>query len=70
VILLDTIIKTAIEPALALLPPKMDKPEARVILLAIGMQEKPLHVPLPEYRGALLRKRSGAAPGRWSAPAG
>lgn len=39
VILLDTIIKTAIDPALALLPPKMDTPEARVMLLAIGLQE-------------------------------
>lgn len=38
-ILLDTITHEAINPALALLPPKMDTPEARVMLLAIGLQE-------------------------------
>jgi hypothetical protein len=38
-ILLDTIIKTAIEPAMALLPPHMDSPEARVQMLATGLQE-------------------------------
>ena len=38
-ILLDTILKTAIDPAMALLPARMDKPEARVMLLAIGLQE-------------------------------
>lgn len=36
---LDAIIKTAINPALALLPAAMDTPEARVMLLAIGLQE-------------------------------
>lgn len=36
---LKTIIRTAINPALALLPAKMDTPAARVILLAIGLQE-------------------------------
>ncbi|MFY4004882.1 hypothetical protein [Achromobacter denitrificans] len=30
---------TAITPALALLPAKMDTPEARIMLLAIGLQE-------------------------------
>jgi hypothetical protein len=39
VILLDSILKTAIEPALALLPEKMDSDAARVMLLAIGLQE-------------------------------
>jgi hypothetical protein len=38
-ILLDSILKTAIEPALALLPEKMDSDAARVMLLAIGLQE-------------------------------
>lgn len=38
-ILLDTITRQAINPALALLPAKMDTPEARVMLLAIGQQE-------------------------------
>jgi hypothetical protein len=39
VILLDTITHTAIDPALALLPSKMDTPQARVQMLAIGLQE-------------------------------
>lgn len=33
------ITQTAIDPALDLLPSRMDTPEARVVLLAIGMQE-------------------------------
>lgn len=36
---LSEIIKTAINPALALLPATMDTPEARIMLLAIGLQE-------------------------------
>ncbi|EHK66011.1 hypothetical protein [Achromobacter arsenitoxydans] len=36
---LSEIIKTAINPALALLPANMDTPEARIMLLAIGLQE-------------------------------
>src|SRR5213592_525684 len=36
---LDEISKTAIDPALKLLPAAMDKPQARVMLLAIGQQE-------------------------------
>ncbi|AZR95088.1 hypothetical protein BBB39_15995 [Bordetella trematum] len=36
---LDQIIKWAINPALALLPPGMDTPAARVMLLSIGLQE-------------------------------
>ncbi|WP_116791414.1 hypothetical protein [Achromobacter dolens] len=36
---LKTITTTAITPALALLPARMDTPEARVMLLAIGLQE-------------------------------
>lgn len=36
---LSEIIKTGIDPALALLPTKMDTPTARVMLLAIGLQE-------------------------------
>lgn len=38
-ILLDSIIHTALDPALALLPAKMDSDAARVMLLAIGLQE-------------------------------
>lgn len=37
--LLQTIIRTAIDPALALLPPSMDTPAARIMLLATGLQE-------------------------------
>ncbi len=36
---LRTIIQTAVNPALALLPAKMDTPAARVQMLAIGLQE-------------------------------
>lgn len=36
---LQEILDTAIEPALALLPPKMSSDEARVLMLAIGLQE-------------------------------
>jgi len=39
VIFLDNIIRTAIEPALALLPAKMDSAQALVEMLAIGLQE-------------------------------
>lgn len=40
--LFDKITTTAIDPALDLLPARMDTPEARVMLLAIGMQESRL----------------------------
>lgn len=36
---LDEILKTAIVPALALLPAGMDTPQARIMLMAIGLQE-------------------------------
>ena len=36
---LKTIIEAAIKPALALLPARMDTPAARVMMLAIGLQE-------------------------------
>lgn len=36
---LDEITRTGINPALALLPRHMDSPQARVMLLAIGLQE-------------------------------
>jgi hypothetical protein len=39
VILLDSILRTAIEPALSLLPPKMTSDKARLGLLAITLQE-------------------------------
>lgn len=36
---LADVLKLAIEPAMSLLPSKMDTPEARVMLLSIGLQE-------------------------------
>jgi len=36
---LDEITKTAIDPAMAMLPTSMDSPEARLLLLTIGLQE-------------------------------
>lgn len=36
---LSNVISTAISPAMALLPVQMDTPEARVMLLSIGLQE-------------------------------
>jgi len=36
---LSDVLNTAITPALGLLPPQMDTPEARVMLLSIGLQE-------------------------------
>jgi hypothetical protein len=36
---LNEVLTTAVDPALALLPPRMDSPQARVMLLAIGLQE-------------------------------
>lgn len=38
-IVLQHILRSAIDPALALLPSRMDTPAARVMLLAIGLQE-------------------------------
>ena len=41
-ILLDAILRSAINPALSMLPTKMDSDAARVMLLAIGLQESRL----------------------------
>lgn len=38
-ILLESIVHNAIEPALRILPTRMDSPAARIMLLAIGLQE-------------------------------
>lgn len=37
--LLQSITSTAIDPAMAMLPPGFDSPRARVLMLAIGLQE-------------------------------
>lgn len=53
---LKIVMATAIEPALALLPAKMDTPAARVMLLANGLQES---------RFVHRRQISGPAVGFW-----
>ncbi|MBT2322512.1 hypothetical protein J7E62_09160 [Variovorax paradoxus] len=59
---LDEILATAISPALALLPARMDSVEARVMLLAIGLQESKF-----EHRYQVLNgtKRKGPARSFW-----
>ncbi|WP_280191982.1 hypothetical protein [Delftia sp. PS-11] len=52
---LGSIIETAINPALALLPAAMDTPEARVMLLTIGLQESRF-----VHRYQLVKARPGA----------
>jgi len=54
---LDEIMRTAVEPALAFLPPKMTSDEARVMMLAIG-----LHESLFEHRRQM---GNGPARGYW-----
>lgn len=54
---LANIVETAIKPALAMLPKNMDSPKARVMLLAIGLQESRF-----EYRRQL---GNGPARGFW-----
>lgn len=62
-ILLDTITRKAIDPALALLPSKLDKPEARVMLLAIGLQESRFMFRYQKIVGKPYQK--GPARGYW-----
>ena len=52
---LDQIIKTGIAPAMALLPVSMDSPRARVMLLAIGLQESRF-----THRYQVVKGRPGA----------
>jgi hypothetical protein len=63
VILLDTIIRSVLDPALALLPPAMDKPKARVMLLAIGLQESRFMYRAQKIAGQPYLK--GPARGYW-----
>lgn len=51
-ILLDSILHDAVNPGLALLPPKMDTKETRVQMLAIGLQES-------EFMTRVQRTNSG-----------
>lgn len=59
---LETIIATAVDPALALLPARMDSPQARVLMLAIGLQESRF-----QYRRQM---GNGPARGFWQFEAG
>jgi hypothetical protein len=58
---LDEVMKGAVLPALALLPPGMDRPQARVMLLAIGQQES---------RFTYREQIGGPARGFWQFEAG
>ena len=62
-ILLDTILREAINPALAMLPVNMDTPDARVMLLAIGLQESRFMYRYQKLVGQPYRK--GPALGYW-----
>lgn len=65
---LKIISDAAITPALALLPGRMDTPEARVVLLSIGLQES-----LFEHRRQLVGKPPrpvGPAKSFWQAEQG
>jgi hypothetical protein len=54
VLSLQTILEQAVVPALAILPPKMDSPEARVMMFACGLQESRF----------LFRRQLGDGPAR------
>jgi hypothetical protein len=63
VILLDSIIHTAINPAFKLLPAKMDSDAARVMMLAIGLQESRFQYRFQKVTGNPYAK--GPARGFW-----
>lgn len=62
-ILLDAILRSAINPGLSLLPVKMDSDAARVMLLAIGLQESRLSYRYQKVHGDPYAK--GPARGLW-----
>lgn len=61
-ILLDAILRSAINPALGMLPVKMDTDAARVMLLAIGLQESRLQY---RYQKTTDPYTKGPARGLW-----
>jgi hypothetical protein len=63
VILLDAIVHKAINPALQMLPAKMDSDAARVMLLAIGLQESRFEYRFQKVHGDPYAK--GPARGFW-----
>jgi hypothetical protein len=62
-ILLDAILRSAINPALTLLPVKMDSDRARVMMLATGLQESELSKRYQTVHGDPYAK--GPARGLW-----
>lgn len=62
-ILLESIQRSAIDPAMALLPEKMESPEARVMMLAIGLQESRFMYRFQKIAGKPYLK--GPARGFW-----
>jgi hypothetical protein len=62
-IVLDSILRTSINPALGMLPVKMDSDAARVMLLAIGLQESRLSYRFQKVHGDPYAK--GPARGLW-----
>lgn len=62
-ILLDVILKTAINPALGMLPAKMDSDAARVQMLATGLQESRLKFRYQKVKSDPYAK--GPARGLW-----
>lgn len=62
-ILLDTILRTAVNPALQMLPAKMDSDGARVMMLAIGLQESRFEYRFQKVHGDPYAK--GPARGFW-----
>lgn len=67
-ILLDHIQRTAIDPAMALLPKVMDSAEARVMLLSVGLQESRFMWRFQKLAGRPYEK--GPARGYWQFEAG
>jgi hypothetical protein len=66
--LLTSIVSNAINPALTLLPAPMDSDKARVIMLAIGLQESGLTARYQKVAGDPFAK--GPARGLWEAERG
>jgi hypothetical protein len=62
-IVLDAILRTAINPALGMLPVKMESDAARIMLLAIGLQESRLSYRFQKVTGDPYAK--GPARGLW-----
>lgn len=62
-ILLDSILRTAINPALGMLPVKMESDAARILMLAFGLQESRLTYRFQKVHGDPYAK--GPARGLW-----